>query len=264
MGLIRQLKGVLPAEVLPYVSDHFEVIGDVVILSLPVELDPYGRTIAEAIVASRKNIYTVLNKREKISGTVRTAQYELILGNTTITLYHEFGFAYRFDVTRSFFTTRMAYERKRVTEQVEPGERVYVPFAGVGPFVIPAAARGADVTAVEKNPDAFRWLLENIRLNRVGKNCHAHEGDAFDISALPVQRFDRIIIPAPYGMESALEALVPLLSEGGMAHFYTFKTKEEIPALVDSYETQGLTVLYHAPCGNVAPGVSRWVFDLAR
>lgn len=264
MGLIRHLEGVIPAEVLPYVSDHFEVIGDVAILTLPVELDPYGRTIAESIVSSRKNIYTVLNKHEKISGTLRTAQYELLLGNTTITVHHEFGFAYRFDVTRSFFTTRMASERKRVTEQVEPGERVYVPFAGVGPFVIPAAARGADVTAVEINPDAFRWLAENIRLNRVGKNCHAHEGDAGDISALPVQKFDRIIIPAPYGMDNALETLVPFVSEGGMVHYYTFKTKEEIPALLDSYKTHGLDVIYHAPCGNVAPGVSRWVFDLGR
>jgi tRNA (guanine37-N1)-methyltransferase len=158
----------------------------------------------------------------------------------------------------------MAYERKRVTDQVEPGERVYVPFAGVGPFAIPAAARGGEVYAVEKNPDAFRYLAENVTQNKVIKTCHILQSDARDTACLPYGRFDRLIIPAPYGMDQVLDLLLPLLSEGGMAHFYTFKTKEEIPALLASYESRGLTVSYNAACGNVAPGVSRWVFDLDR
>jgi tRNA (guanine37-N1)-methyltransferase len=65
-------------------------------------------------------------------------------------------------------------------------------------------------------------------------------------------------------MNHALDVLLPLLSYGGMAHFYTFRTKEQIPSLVAAYEGGGLDVTYYSPCGNVAPGVSRWVFDLAR
>ena len=95
MGLRKQLSGVLPADALPYVSDHFDVIGDIAVLSLPVELEPYKQAIAESIVLNRKNIYTVLNKREKIEGFARTAQYECLLGKTTVTRYLEFGFSYR-------------------------------------------------------------------------------------------------------------------------------------------------------------------------
>ncbi|NMB78829.1 MAG: class I SAM-dependent methyltransferase family protein [Methanomicrobiales archaeon] len=264
MGLKKQLEGVLPAGALPFVSDHFEVIGDIAVLSLPVELELYGKIIAASIVAHRKNIYTVLNKNEQIRGPSRTARYEVLCGETTVTVYREFGFMYRFDVTRSFFSTRLAYERNRVTAQVEPGERVYVPFAGVGPFAIPAAARGAEVWAVEMNPDAFRWLTENIRLNHVETRCHARQGDALAVAALPVHRFDRIIIPAPYGMDHALDSFLPCLACGGMAHWYTFKTKEEIPALLQEFESRGLTVTFYSDCGNVAPGVSRYVFDLAQ
>jgi tRNA (guanine37-N1)-methyltransferase len=147
---------------------------------------------------------------------------------------------------------------------VEPGERVYVPFAGVGPYAIPAAARGAVVYAVEKNPDAFRWLEENVARNHAGKNCHIRQGDALDTPQAPRATFDRLIIPAPYGMDCALGTLLPLLSEGGMAHVYTFKTKEQVPGLLAAYEADGLDVTYYSSCGNVAPGVSRWVFDLAR
>ena len=158
----------------------------------------------------------------------------------------------------------MASERKRVTDQAEPGEKVYVPFAGVGPFAIPAAARGAEVWATEKNPDAFRWLAENVVLNHTGNNCHILQGDALDTARLPHAAFDRIIIPAPYGMDHALDLLLPLLSHGGMAHVYTFKTKEQVSGLIAGYEKKGLDVMFYSRCGNVAPGVSRWVFDMVR
>jgi tRNA (guanine37-N1)-methyltransferase len=264
MGLRNQLAGTVPADVLPYVSNHFEVIGNIAVLSLPANLDPWKRTIAQAIVTRRSNIASVLAKREKVAGSSRTARYELLLGEGTVTLHREFGFSYRLDVGRAFFSTRMAQERKRVTGQVQAGETVYVPFAGVGPFAIPAAARGAEVWAVEMNPDAFRWLGENAALNHVSTNCHILQGDALDTAHLPRTTFDRIIVPTPYGMDHALKTILPLLAEEGMVHFYTFKAKEQIPALTAAYEAKGLAVRYSAPCGNVAPGISRWVFDLAR
>ena len=264
MGLREQLAGKIPADLLPYVSDHFEVIGNVAVLAIPAILDPYKHTLAQAIILQRKNIATILNKTGKIAGDSRTARYEVLLGSATVTVHREFGFSYRIDVGSSFFSARMAYERKRVTNQAEPGEKIYVPFTGVGPFAIPAAARGAEVWAVEKNPDAFRWLAENVVLNHTGNNCHILQGDALDTAQLPHASFDRIVIPAPYGMDHALDVLLPLLSYGGVAHVYTFKTKEQVPGLIAVYEGKGLDVTFYSSCGNIAPGVSRWVFDLAR
>lgn len=262
MSLKDQLADELPADLLPHVSDHFDVIGTIAVLAMPAQLEPFRHTIVKAVLSRHRNITAVLNKTGKVSSDARTARYETWHGETTITVHREFGFSYRIDVGSSFFSARMAYERKRVTDQVGPGERVYVPFAGVGPFAIPAAARGAEVVAVEKNPDAFRYLAENVTLNKVKKTCHILPGDALDTARLPHMPFNRLIIPAPYGMDHALGVLLPLLGEGGTAHFYTFKPKEEIPPLLAMYENKGLTVTYNAACGNVAPGVSRWVFDM--
>ena len=47
-----------------------------------------------------------------------------------------------------------------------------------------------------------------------------------------------------------------------MIHMYTFKTKNEIPALIEKYKQKGFDLTYYNSCGNVAPGVSRFVFDL--
>jgi tRNA (guanine37-N1)-methyltransferase len=75
---------------------------------------------------------------------------------------------------------------------------------------------------------------------------------------------DRAVVPAPYGMDNALELLAPLVKKGGVLHFYTFKKKHQIDGLIDEYKTMGLEVELCRRCGNVAPAVSRWAFDLIK
>lgn len=264
MGLKGDLNGVIPVDKLKYLSNRFEVIGDIAILSLRHELDEYKHQIAGTIISRRRNIYTVLNKITKIAGGTRTARYETLAGTTSVTLHREFGFEYRLDVGTTFFSSRLAYERKRVIDQVRACEQVLVPFCGVGPFAIPAAAKGAQVVAVEQNPETCRWLSENVWLNKVNKRITIINGDAFDTSLLPHRDFDRAIVPAPYGMDAIVEVIAPVVKTGGMIHFYTFKKRHQIPKLVEEYETRGLGVEFYRSCGKVAPGVSRWVFDMKK
>ena len=86
-----------------------------------------------------------------------------------VTSHKEFGFVYHLDVTRVFFNSHLGHERMRVASQVKAGESVLVLFAGVGPFAVPLAARGAQVVALEKNREACLWLAENVRLNGAGE-----------------------------------------------------------------------------------------------
>jgi tRNA (guanine37-N1)-methyltransferase len=264
MGLKDQLRGIIPDSPLCYLSDRFDVIGTVAVLSLPPPLSAYTPAIAHAILSRRKNIKTVLNKISKLEGCNRTAHHEILAGTGTITVHHEYDFAYRLDVGTVFFNPRLASERKRVTGQVQPGERVLVPCCGIGPFVIPAAARGAEVVAVDQNPEACRWLLENLKLNGFQDRVTVIPGDAFDTSLLPAYSFDRAIIPTPYGMDAIFEGIAPRVKRGGMIHFYTFRNRDQADALVTEFGEKGFEVVTRRRCGNVAPGVSRWVFDLVK
>ena len=264
MGLKDQLKGVIPDYQLRFLSDRFDVVGDIAILSLPAELNGYGNAIAAAIMSRRRMIKTVLNKTSPLTGSRRTAGYAILAGTSTVTTYREYGFSYQLDITRVFFNPRLCTERMRVTRQVQGGETVLVPFCGVGPFVIPAAAQGAKVTAIELNAEACCWLGGNCRLNKVDPHVTILQADAFDSIPSSLSGFDRAIIPTPYGRDAILDRITPLVRPGGTIHFYTFRKQYQIAGLVREYRDQGFEVLYSAACGNIAPGVSRWVFDLMK
>ena len=264
MGLKDQVRGIIPDQALCRLSDHFDVIGDIAVLSLPLSLSGYGHVLADAIISRHHNIKTVLIKTSRISGHSRTASFEIISGKETVTVHHEYGFSYRFDVGTVFYNPRLASERQRVTDQVHPDECVLVPCCGVGPYVIPAAARGASVVAVEMNPEACRYLAENVQLNGVMDRVTILAGDAFDTTLLPACEFDRAIIPTPYGMDTLFDVISPRVNYGGTIHFYTFKNQHQAGAMAAEFEKQGYDVVEMRACGNVAPGVSRWVFDLVK
>jgi tRNA (guanine37-N1)-methyltransferase len=267
MRLKEQLKGIIPEEKLKQLSNRFHVIGDIAIVSISPEMDIYKNEIARTIISRHKNIKTVLNKVSKVHGDHRVASLETLAGDRTVTVHKEFGFYYKLDVGKVFFNSHLSYERKRVASKVRPYERVLVPFCGVGPFAIPIAAKGLRVLGLEKNMDACRWLSVNARLNRVEEKIDVLNGDAFNIADLLKWKnvnFDRIIIPTPYGLDNILETISPLVKRGGIIHFYTFKKRYQIEGLNEKYEDMNLNVEFYRKCGNVAPGVSRWVFDLIK
>lgn len=265
MNLKDRLKGEVPDELLEKLSNGFHVIGDIAMLQIAPELEPYKEAIGQAVLTYCKGIRTVLCKRSRLDGERRLAQFDHLCGRAgTLTVHREFGFSYRLDLSKVFFNSRLGHERMRVAEQVEPGENVLLPFAGAGPFAVHLAARGAHVLALEKSREACLYLAENIRRNGLEEMVEVINGDAFRMSQFIRRDFDRAVLPAPYGADGVIEAVLPLVRPGGRLHLYAFKKRHEIEPLESEYEELGLEVLLRRRCGNVAPAVSRWVFDMAK
>lgn len=304
------MKGVVEESLLHLVPKRFDYIGDIAVISIPAELlGAYGEAIVSKILSMRGNTRAVLNKVSKLEGERRVAHFELLFGESAETFHRENGYTYKMDVRKVFFNPRLYWERARIASKVLPGEQVLIPFAGVGPFVLPSAGKGAMICAIEKNPDACVCLEENVRLNRLEGQIIVIQGDAENIfnrpdpflrypglsksdsgtgnpvetentvfSCAPVcsgleetetfqfpeNGFDRAIVPTPYGMDHYLGEISELIRKGGHIHFYTFKTESQIPKLIEEYKKMGLEVEFYRRTGNVAPGVSRWVFDLLK
>ncbi|MDD1729806.1 MAG: RsmD family RNA methyltransferase [Methanospirillum sp.] len=258
----QNLTDIIPETLHSHIPRRFEVFGDIAVVSFPDELTSYKLQIARSIIADRHNITTVLRRVSKRSSYHRVAHYEPIIGTKTCTTCRESGFVYRIDLLNAFFTTRLVGERQRISSQIQPGELVLIPFAGVGPFVIPAAARGAQVIAIEKNPYACVLLQENVRLNHCTDRVLVIQGDAITTHTLLKTRTDRVIIPTPYGMDETFPLLSGMVKPGGVIHYYTFHNKSGAEELSRDFHDSGFKVDRLHRCGNVAPSVSRWVFDV--
>jgi tRNA (guanine37-N1)-methyltransferase len=199
----------------------FDIIGDIAIVEIPDALVNKENEIGAALLQVQKNVRTVLKKLGPMEGEFRVRRLKVIAGeDRTETTYREGGVPMKLDVAKVYFSVRLASERKRIAELVRRCERVLVLFAGVGPFAFAIAKKRPDakITAVEINPEAVRYLKENIGLNKF-KNIKPLEGDA---RAFKYENFDRVIMPLPKSAEDFLDVAFAGVKDGGTVHFYTF------------------------------------------
>lgn len=228
------LKSELTEDELKLVPKSFDIIGDICILQLPEELHNKKRIIGEAFLKSMKNIRIVLNKTEPLSGEYRVGGYEVLAGEgSTETLHREHGCIFKLDISKVFFTPRLSAERNRVASLVKPGEVICDLFAGIGPFSIVIARKNpkVEIHACDINPDAYKYLVENIELNKVGDRVRAYLGDARELSQGELKGIgDRIIMNLPMSSEMFLDAARNAIkSYGGIVHLHVFLEKSITP-----------------------------------
>lgn len=75
--------------------------------------------------------------------------------------------------------TRKLYETAVKAADIKTGTKVIDAYCGVGTIGMICAAQGAQVTAVESNPNAVKDAVANAKLNRL-KNIRFHNADATD------------------------------------------------------------------------------------
>lgn len=208
----------VPEALRKHLPASFDIIGTKALLKIPDELCRYEREVGEAILLAHPSLDTVFSD-SGVAGEFRTRRIHAIAGTgTTDTVVTEYGVRLRLDVARTFYSPRLASERRRVCSTLSPGERVLDMFAGVGPFSI-AAARNASpgcVVALDINPYAVSYLKENAAANGV-HNLEAHLRDAGTYSD---GQFDRIIMNLPSGASGFLDHALSLLSDRGVIDYY--------------------------------------------
>jgi len=217
----------LPPNLWVFIPKSLDIVGHVAVLELPTELQGYKHVIGKAVLEAHKNVKTVLAKSGSIEGTYRLRLYELIGGDgRTETLHRENGCSFLLDVSKVYFSPRLAFEHRRVSEQCHEGETVLDMFAGVGPFSIQIAKKHGNVKVYssDANPDAFAYLRRNVASNRVGDKVFPAEGDAKEVvGSLLKGEVDRVIMNLPeHSTEYVGTACDALKPQGGWIHFYKF------------------------------------------
>jgi tRNA (guanine37-N1)-methyltransferase len=271
LRLNEQLSKFLSEEEMETVVTSFDIIGDLVIAEIPAELEPKEKQIADAILQVHRNCRVVTKKTGAMSGEFRTRPLKVIAGeNRTETLYKESGAMMKLDPSKVYFSVRLATERKRIADQVKPGEHILALFAGVGPFplVISKTQPDCEIVAIELNPDAVEYMEQNIRLNKT-QNIKTILGDARKVVLKQYQNWaDRIIMPLPHKAEDFLDVAFAGARNNCIVHFYGFSSEKDaehaFEDLIQEAARTGnckLETIFRRVVRPYAPGIVQVVVD---
>ncbi|MCE4600587.1 MAG: class I SAM-dependent methyltransferase family protein [Desulfurococcales archaeon] len=207
---------------------RLDIVGDIAIIKKPfdgnVSLSDMVK-IAERLIEELPYIKSVWMAATPVEGPYKTREYIHLAGEPrSETVYSEHGCRFKVDIRRAFVTPRLNYEHLRVAGLVRPGEIVVNMFAGVGIFSVIIACKSTPrkVYSIDINPDAYKYMVENVELNRVQGLVEPLLGDAAEVIESSLSNVaDRVLMPLP---ELALEYLpyaVKALRGGrGFIHVY--------------------------------------------
>ena len=207
----------------------FDVVGDVVLVHLPSELEPRRFEIGEALLRFVPGCRLVGVDRG-VQGPERRRTVERIAGSGSWrTRHRENGLEFEVDLERAYFSPRLAREHARVASEVGTGERVYDLCCGVGPFAVTIArdGRARSIVAVDSNPEAIALLRETLARYDFGPTISPVEArvEEFVLAATPV---DRLVLNLPREGIKYASLVAPLVAPGGSLHYYEVVARDEI------------------------------------
>lgn len=230
----------------------FDIIGDIAVIKLEDEIIEYAEKIGEAIIKANRHIKTVCLDRG-VSGDFRIRNLEVISGEKrTETVHTEYGCRIKIDLKKAYFSPRLATERYRVAKSIADGETVIDMFAGVGPFSIAIArhARPSKIYAIDINPEAFEYLKENIRINRVEDIVQPLCGDAGEVMRrLP--KAERILMNLPHSSCEFLEDALRAVKDNGTINYYEIWNKDDMEKRVEQLKDMAKDMGYQAEAGYI-------------
>jgi len=265
--LRTQLKNQLPDGI--NLPSGFHIVGHVALVHLNSSLQKYSSLIGEATLTFDDRIKSVAVKTGPTSGEIRSPLYEVIAGNhNTVTTHIENGVHFRLDPIRITFSGGNKRERIDIVNRVEVGEKVVDMFSCIGQFALQIAkSTDALVTAIEINPEAYQFLLENIKINDLDSRVTALLGDCRDVH--PVNYANRVIMGYLHNTELYLPyALDTLIEDGGVIHMHMAIQKDilkkSIIEIKKICKRKGFdSQIQIRKIKNYSPGVDHVVFDIS-
>ncbi len=223
------------------VSFSYDIIGNIAIIK--------GKSAEEAkylagFLKTRKNIKTVYLDKG-IEGEFRTRNLTLLYGEPVYrTVYQENGIRMNVDVSRTYFSPRLASERLRIAKEVKEGENIIDMFAGIGPFsLLIAKNKKCNIVAIDKNPDAIELLNENIKMNKLAGSIEVIAGDSGTLMSI-YSGMNRIIMNLPHDSIRFLPAAIKATAPGGIINYYEICDLDTLESRMENFRIYGLEIIY--------------------
>ena len=207
----------------------FDVVGDIVLIRLPAELEPRKEAVGDALLRFVPGARLVGLDRG-VQGPERRRNVERIAGaGPWRTRHRENGLELEVDVEKAYFSPRLAREHAKVAEEVGVGERVYDLCCGVGPVAVTIAhlGRPTAVTAVDANPDAVGLLRVTLARYPFGGRVTPVNArlEEFLPHASPVER---VVLNLPHEGIKYLPSVARTVAPGGRLYYFEVTPRTEL------------------------------------
>ena len=157
-------------QLLKSLPNGFEIVGKIAHMNLRDQYLKYKYFIGQLILDKNPSLSTVINKVGKIDNVYRTYEMEILAGEENYNVEHKEGnVKFQFDLRKTYWSSRLQNERDRVLKLLEKNQVLCDAFCGVGPLALRACKKGVKVYANDLNPDAYEYLNNNIKLNKLNK-----------------------------------------------------------------------------------------------
>src|SRR3989344_5028721 len=243
-----------------------DTIGDIVILKFQRKTPNLTKKLkAMKFLKENKNIKTVLEKTDKISGKLRIQKTNYLVGiKTKEAVYRENECLFKFNIDETYFSPRLSNERKIIAEEiskiVKKNSKILVMFSGVAPYPVVIAKKlkqkkiKAKITANELNKKANIYAQKNINLNKLEDYITLEKGDARKLKG----KFDIILMPRPNLKETFLEKALNLSRKKTTIFYYGFGTKEKVINEIKKDAKNKIGKITIRRAGDIGPYVYRW------
>jgi tRNA (guanine37-N1)-methyltransferase len=223
----------LPRKIMEKLPKSYDIIGEVILVKISDELANYKREIGKALLAANKNIRSVYLSNP-VSGDLRTREIEIIAGEkNSKTCHFEYGVKFELDIKKTYFSPRLANERKRISDKIIDGEVVVDMFTGVAPFpiIIAKYSNPRIIYAIDINKNSIKYAKTNVSKNQVLDKIEIIKSDAAEIKNILDKKgvkADRIIMNLPFKSHLFFKNALEIASNLCVIHYYDILPEYEI------------------------------------
>ncbi len=239
-------------------SVSIDFIGDIAVIRCDERI---STKLAEILIKAHNSTKAVYLDRG-VRDEYRIRDLKFLSGRKeTETVHVENGVRLKLDISKVYFSPRLAGERMRVARKVGEGERIIDMFTGVAPFplVIAKHANPSKIYGIDINPYAIKYAIHNVKINGFDSIIEIIQGDAGEVvKSLPYA--DRVIMNLPHKSKEFLDIAV---EKGKIIHYYEILERNKIEERKRQIEKwYGVEITESRIVGSYSPSKQKVVFDI--